>query len=117
MGLSNQTIQKWLIDRVRISRGTAEGDQFGGVDTVFKNIDFNVPARLYPMSGAEERTVAGKTFLPTKRMIVNPGVDVAAGDHVRVRKSKAIFFVVAVFERRDLTEEQFKQCELAEIDL
>ncbi len=108
-------LAKWLVDRISIERQSATQDKFGGVETKFVGIEFDVRARIWPVGGRFEREIAGKTFRADRKMVVPTGTNIAAGD--RVRRKKEVYIVLAIFDRRSVSEPEHIGCELVTVDL
>ena len=113
--MSPHNLNKFMADRVTICRMSESQDKFGGAQETEDKVGINVPARIYSRQGQQMVRVEGKTFLPTKRMVVAQDVDLKVND--RVQTATDSYKVVKIDAWRDESRLTHKTAMLMQEDL
>ena len=113
--MGSRNLDKFLLDRIVIYRDNPVEDKWGGATATERTKeDFDIPARIYGISGRKIVDTQGKTFAPTKRIIVPLGTDLRIGDTISRQADLQEFVIVSLDTKRDGCEAQFIQADMVE---
>ena len=116
--MSRHRVDKWLRDRIKITRPNTTGDDFGGNVSKKEDIASDVPAHIWPVKSVEEREIAGRKVIATDKMVVLPGVDIEVGDHVTTSPAATAvtFLVMGKLRRRSLHKQDHIALMISRVD-
>jgi len=114
--MPSRKLKKFLNNWMTIYRPDAEGDKYGGVQSVWAKKYWTVPCRIYGLTGMYEITVAGKEYYNSHKMMCEYDVDVKVGDKIEDVLAKEKYFITRVNLIHRGRQPHHKECLLARVN-
>ena len=109
-------IKKFFNNFITIYRKTSEGDDFGGMNSVWEKKNWNVPCRIYGSRGFYSLNVEGKRYNISKKMMCNKDTDIKYGDKITDDNAGDSLLVMEVKNIRTLKKVDHIECLLSRLE-
>lgn len=90
-----RSLRRTFNNKINIYRLSSQEDNFGGKESSFKKVLWDVPCRIYGMAGAGFRiTYEGTEYFVADKMICEKTVDIKNGDKILEHNTQRTYLVV-----------------------
>ncbi|MFC1709502.1 hypothetical protein ACFL2J_05580 [Candidatus Omnitrophota bacterium] len=109
------SLKRLLTSWVTVFRQSSVKDNYGGVTASWDKHEWLLKCRIYGARGGYSIQMEGKQYNISHKMICDADDDLIAGDKIRESKTKNMYFVVQVYETREMKTVHHKEVFLTEI--